>query len=66
MHISCLLFQWAHYSTNSMDIFTLLSYYTSLHIIPGITSLRQANLFFVHFSEYLRLILDNNVDKERE
>ena len=35
-------------------------------IINHITSLKQTNLFFVHFSEYILSFLDDNEDKESE
>ena len=35
-------------------------------VINHITSLRQTHLFFVHFLEYLLLLLDDNRDEESE
>ena len=37
-----------------------------LIVINHITSLEQMHLFFVYFLEYLPLLLDDNLDEERE
>ena len=42
-------------------IFTLI-----FTIINHIISLKQANLFFANFLEYLVLVLDGNMNKETE
>ena len=44
------------------DIFTCRTFIFINHI----TSLKQTDLFFVHFLEYLLLFLDSNVDEESE
>ena len=40
-------------------IFTL-----SFIIINNTTSLKEMHLFFAHFLEYLKLVLDDNMDEE--
>ena len=44
------------------DLFSIFS--LIFIVINPITSLKQTHLFFVHFSEYLLLFLDENVDEE--
>ena len=51
-----------------MSYFCDLFFISSLIFIAinHITSWKQAQLFSVHFLEYLRVFLDNNVDEESE
>ena len=46
------------------DLFFIFSFL--FIIINHIISLKQRHLFFAHFLEYLILVLDHNMDEERE
>ena len=45
----------------------LFSIFTLIFIINNhIISLKQTHLFFAHFLEHLKLVLDDNMDEESE
>ena len=49
-----------------VSMWSILIFSLIFIVINHITSLKQMDLFFVHFLEYLLLFLDDNVNEENE